>query len=171
VPWRAIRAALIFGALFGGWLVALTIPFVQKHLWLPFVGLVADTAGMIFSLFGAVVATTGRTLTVNGTTLTIAFGCDGLEAHGIFLAAILASGLSRRRKLRGLLVGTVMVYLFNQVRLCGIFLVAGISPRWFYYAHTVVGQTFVIVMTMALFVWWVGRDETGSEPASRTVLA
>jgi exosortase/archaeosortase family protein len=171
LPWGAIRAAALFAVIFGLWLYALTVGFLQDHLWLPFVGLVADTSGWIFRLFGATVETSARTLTVNGTTLTIAFGCDGLEAHGIFIAALLAAALPWKRKLTGLLIGTIGIFLINQIRVCGIFLVAGIGADWFYYAHTVVGQTFVIVATMALFLWWATRDEGEKKPKSEEALA
>jgi len=171
LPWGAIRAAALFAVIFGLWLYALTVGFLQDHLWLPFVGLVADTCGWIFRLFGATVETSARTLTVNGTALTIAFGCDGLEAHGIFIAAILAAALPWKRKLIGLLIGTIGIFLINQIRVCGIFLVAGMGGDWFYYAHTVVGQTFVIVGTMGLFLWWATRDEGEEKPKSEEALA
>jgi exosortase/archaeosortase family protein len=160
LPWAAIRAGLVFVAIFGAWLWMLTIGNLQEHIWLPFVNIVAQSAGLIFRVFGARVAVSGLSLSVNGVSLTIAFGCDGLEAHGIFIAAIFAAALSWKRRLLGLLVGTIGIFLINQIRVCGIFLAARFGSQWFYYAHTVVGQTFVIVATMGLFLWWVTRDES-----------
>jgi exosortase/archaeosortase family protein len=171
VPWRTIRAVGVFAIIAGGWFCAIQIGLLHHYVWAPFTGLVADCSGLIFKIFGAQVHAAGTTLSVNGTSLGIEFGCNGLEAHGILFAAVLASAMTWKRKLTGLAIGFVVIFLINQIRLCGLFIAAWSSPSLFEYCHTVIGQTFVIVGTMAFFLWWDSRDESNRKRKPKTVPA
>ena len=131
----------------------------------------ATATGWVFRLFGADVYAFGPTLSVNSVTLTIDFGCNGLEAHGIFFAAIVASAMPFRRKLTGLLVGFIGIFLVNLIRVCGIFIAAQVNQDLFYYAHSIVGQTFVILLTMALYLWWELRSGPAKKAESQAVSA
>lgn len=156
--WRTVRAAGIFIVVAGVWFWSLTNTFSLEHLWDPFTRFVAATCAGIFRLLGADVLMLGDTLNVNGTSLTIFFGCNGLEAHGLYLAAILASAMSWRRKLTGLIVGSVAVFAVNLARVCLLFVAAGFDEEVFHYIHTVVAPLVVILFTMAFFLWWDSRD-------------
>ncbi|HUU45061.1 MAG TPA: archaeosortase/exosortase family protein, partial [Acidobacteriota bacterium] len=165
------RTVGVFVGVAGIWFYTLVNALCRHHLWDPFTGFVATATGWVFRLFGAEVYAAGPTLTVNGTTLTIDFGCNGLEAFGIFLAAVVASSSPVRRKLTGLLVGFVGVFILNLIRACGIFIAAATNPDLFQYVHHIVGQTFVIVFTMALYLWWELRGDSGRKAKSQALPA
>jgi exosortase/archaeosortase family protein len=169
VPWPLVRAVGTFALIAGVWFIGLRVHFLEDHLWTPFTGLVARCSGWALMLFGADVQAAGTSLTVDGTSLGIAFGCNGLEAHGIFIAAVVASAMSGRRKLTGLVIGSVAIFIVNLIRVCALFIAAGIDYEVFTYLHTVVGQTFVIIVTMALFLWWDSRDDPKKRPKPATV--
>ena len=171
LDWYVLRAVGTFVLAAGAWFYTLPNAFCRQYLWDPFTGFVATATGWVFRAFGAEVYASGPTLSVNSTTLTIDFGCNGLEAHGIYFAAIVASAMPIRRKLTGLLVGFLGIFLLNLIRVCGIFIAAEINQDLFYYAHSIIGQTFVIILTMALYLWWELRNEPARKTASQVVSA
>lgn len=111
----------------------------------------------IFNLAGQTVAASGKTVSVNGTALSIAIGCNGVEAMALYFSAILAYPTSWLQKLAGLGLGLVGIFIINQVRVVGLFLVAMYKPGILPEAHNYGGQTFVIVMGMALWFFWAER--------------
>ncbi|MEW5701627.1 MAG: archaeosortase/exosortase family protein [Candidatus Zixiibacteriota bacterium] len=171
MPWRAIRAVGVFAIIAGVWFWSLNVEWLLEHVWRPYTSLVSIVAGGIFKLSGAQVQGAGASLSVNGTALTVEFGCNGLEAAGLYLAAVLASAVPWKRKLAGLGIGVVAIFLINQIRVCGLYLAAMAGGSWFDFAHIIVGQTFVIVLTMGVFLWWDSRDDRRGNAEVPPVLA
>ena len=68
----------------------------------------------------------------------------------LYFAAVFALPTGWRRRLLGVAIGIVGIFIINQVRVVGLFLVAMFKPDILPYAHHYAGQTFVIVMGMAL---------------------
>ena len=109
------------------------------------------------SACGQSAALFGKTVTINDTTLSIATGCNGVEAIALYFAAVLALPARWRRRLVGLAIGIVGIFIINQIRVVGLFLVAMFQPDILPHAHNYAGQTFVIVMGMALWFLWAER--------------
>jgi len=171
VHWASLKAIGLFVlySAIGFWL--LYNPFVIRNFSDPFTDFVARTAGWLFRIFGADTSGSGTVLSVGGTSFSIAFGCNGLEALAIYVAAMLASPFYWKSKIWGLLVGFVGNFIINQIRIIGLFLAAMIGEQQFEYAHTIIGQTFVIVLTMALFLWWGNRYGQRKKAKAKPVLA
>ena len=152
--WPVVRTLAVFVLIAGIWFWSIPQPFMRANVWDPFTQLVTGTVGLVFRIFGSDVAASGTSLTVNGTTLQIEFGCNGLEAHGLFIAAILAVPMPWLRKSRALLLGSFGIFVLNLIRVCGLFIVARLDRQMFEFSHMVVGQTLVIVATMAMLLWF-----------------
>lgn len=152
-----IKAAAIFFAalIFFFWI--LNNGWAIEHIIDPFTTAVAFATSWIFKLAGQTVGASGKTVSVNGTTLSIAIGCNGAEAMALYFSAILAYPTSWLRKLAGLGLGFMGIFLINQVRVVGLFLVAMYKPGILPEAHNYAGQTFVIVMGMALWFFWAEK--------------
>jgi exosortase/archaeosortase family protein len=171
IHWASLKAVGLFALYSAVGFFLIYNERAGEYVVAPFTDVVARAAGLIFHVFGADVAGQGSTLTVGDTSLVIAFGCNGIEALVIYIAALLASPFPWSRKPWGLLVGVVGNFIINQVRIIGIFLAAGISRQAFAYTHEIIGQTFVIVLTMALFLWWGSRYGRRQKGTSGPVLA
>ncbi|HXF48710.1 MAG TPA: exosortase H [Verrucomicrobiae bacterium] len=128
-----------------------------RHFIAPYTSLVAFVAASIFRLFGQAALQAGTIVTVNGNPLSIATGCNGAEAMALYFSAILAFPTEWRQKLVGLILGLVGIFTINQVRVIGLFIVAMVKPEILPEAHNYAGQTFVIVMGMALWWFWAER--------------
>jgi len=92
--------------------------------------------------------------------LNIAQGCEGTEGFLLIGAAILAFSMSARRKILGLLWGGLVIYLANLLRIVVLYYVLKYRPSLFDFMHIFVGQTFIIVIGLLFFVFWIGRSAT-----------
>ena len=120
----------------------------------PFTGAVAQVTVWLFRAAGQDASAMGKTVTVNGASLSIATGCNGVEAMALYFAAVLALPALWTRRLLGIAIGVIGIFLINQIRVAGLFLVAIYRPEFLPQAHHYAGQTFVIVMGMALWFFW-----------------
>ena len=171
VHWASLKAIGLFGLYSGIGFWLLFNPSVNRGFVEPYTDFVARSTGWIFRVFGADAFASGTVLTLGGTSFSIAFGCNGLEALAIYMAAMLASPFYWKSKITGLIVGFAGNFIINQIRIIGLFLAAMIGEQQFEYAHTIIGQTFVIVLTMALFLWWGHRYGQRKKTKPKPVLA
>jgi exosortase family protein XrtM len=83
--------------------------------------------------------------------LQILKGCDGTESWLMLLSALVVFPAPAKRRLLGVLWGTILVFGLNQLRIVSLFLVALHRPDWFDMAHGTIWQT-VMVAAGAVFV-------------------
>jgi exosortase family protein XrtM len=100
----------------------------------------------------------GNTIVSGSFRLNIAQGCEGIEGFLLIGAAILAFYMSIRLKLLGLLWGFLVIYFANLLRIVLLYYVLKYRPSLFDFMHIFVGQTFIIVVGILFFVFWVGRS-------------
>lgn len=141
-----VSLALFFWLLNNDW--------VLRNILDPFTGAVARVTVWLFLLAGQNASAMGKTVIVNSTILSIATGCNGVEAMALYFAAVLALPARWTRRLIGVAIGFVGIFIINQIRVIGLFLVAMYRPEFLPQAHHYAGQTFVIVMGMALWFFW-----------------
>ncbi|HLG93663.1 MAG TPA: exosortase H [candidate division Zixibacteria bacterium] len=152
-----LKAVLIFfgGLVFFFWV--LNNAWIFQHIIGPYTGWVAFVSTVIFNLFGQAATQAGPMVTVGGTSLSIATGCNGVEALALYFSAVLAFPTDWKKKVLGLAFGLIGIFIINQVRVAGLFLVAMAKPEILEVAHNYAGQTFVIVIGMACFWLWAER--------------
>ncbi|WP_321492795.1 archaeosortase/exosortase family protein [uncultured Desulfobacter sp.] len=102
----------------------------------------------------------GRNINSNSIRMTVAAGCDGMDGLLIAVAAILAFPMAWRYKLNGLVMGTLVIYLTNLLRIVLLFYILLNTPKWFDFFHIYVGQFMVIFAGGLFFLFWVSRYGT-----------
>lgn len=165
-----IKAVAVFfiTLLLSFWL--LNNDWVMAHVLDPYTGIVARVTVLLFHVAGQSATAMGTSVSVNGTSLSIAQGCNGVEALALYLAAVFALPAGWKRKLVGVGFGIAGIFVINQIRVIGLFLVAMLRPELLPNAHNYAGQTFVIVMGMALWFFWAEKyagfrySKTGATP-------
>ncbi|MDG1293221.1 MAG: exosortase family protein XrtM [Pseudomonadales bacterium] len=98
--------------------------------------------------------------------LNIVRGCDGSGVWFMLTAAILGFGASVRHTIIGFVLGTLTVYLINQVRIVGLFYVIEYNRAWFPPVHTYFAPTLIIFLVAGFFlVWtrWSSNDEVATD--------
>ncbi|MBU0677765.1 MAG: archaeosortase/exosortase family protein [Verrucomicrobia bacterium] len=106
-----------------------------------------------------------------GCEVTIRKGCEGFEVFFILAAGMIAYPMRWSRKIMGLLVGAVFVYVLNIIRIISLFCVVWLWPGFFDAAHIMVWQTILILLSLLFFSWWIGKSPlhgSAGGPASRT---
>jgi exosortase/archaeosortase family protein len=108
----------------------------------------------------------GSTLQAAGGGLNILNGCEGLEALFLLYAAFLAAPLPWRARLRGALLGTLLVFAINQARIVALFYAARTDADLFGFLHAQAAPIAVIVLVGGYFYAWL---EYARAPAGKAV--
>ncbi len=103
---------------------------------------------------------------VSGTfQLNVAQGCEGIEGVLLIASAILAFAMGLREKILGIFVGFLVIYGANILRIVSLYYVLKYRPALFDFMHIFVGQTFIIVIGLLFFLFWInafsGTHEEG----------
>jgi exosortase family protein XrtM len=99
------------------------------------------------------IASGPRILSPQGS-LSILNGCEGTETLFLLIAAISAVRAPWRSKLKGVLLGTGLVYCLNQARIVALFFAAKENRRWFDMIHGYIAPSLIIVLGSLFFLWW-----------------
>ncbi len=174
---RKTPATVLFGVIIG---LALLAVFVMSALPQSMFHTVdvwtADVLGWLLGL-GVPSFPRGNSVTYSLAgqfrTLTVGYGCDGLLAGAIVLAAILPFPSRLLTKLAGLGLGLTLVLVVNQVRLIGLAVALRYLPaEEFEFYHVVVGQIFVLLVVCIYWsAWtrhalkpWIRKPDAEPEP-------
>lgn len=91
--------------------------------------------------------------------LSVLNGCEGIEAMLLLLAAIVAFSAPWKYKLMGAILGVVLVYVLNQVRIVSLYYAWRFDRDGFNILHGVVGPTLIIISACLFFLWWAQRSQ------------
>jgi exosortase family protein XrtM len=97
--------------------------------------------------------------------LSILNGCEGTETLFLLIAAIAAFRGTLKNKLRGMLLGAMLVYVLNQVRIVTLFFAAHESRTGFDLIHGYLAPGLIIALSSLYFLWWAGTT-IAAEPAT-----
>lgn len=89
--------------------------------------------------------------------LSVLNGCEGTESIFLLLAAIFAFTAPIKHKLKGALIGTLLVYFLNQMRIVSLYFAAHHDRHWFDLLHGTIAPTLIIALGCLFFLFWSGR--------------
>jgi len=101
--------------------------------------------------------------------LTILNGCEGTETVFLLLAAIAAFKAPWRHKLKGAVLGTLIVYGLNQGRIVALFFAVQQNRKWFDMLHGIIAPTLIIVLSVLFFLWWTSEIAFGASEQTSAV--
>ncbi len=158
---KALRFLLLFGVIFGAlyFLFGLA-PGVRFGIIKPYTRFLAKGVVAIINLFGAGAWADGTVVTSDRFSINIAMGCDGVEASSLLAAGVLAFPTTWRAKAIGLGVGMPLIHVINILRLVGLYYAGLFLPSVVEGIHVYVAQTIVILLSMAILVFWLERVAT-----------
>jgi len=114
----------------------------------------AKASGWMLNLFGQSVNVQGTYLTSTQLNLQIIPECTAASSFAIYLAAIVAYPAQLSVKGRGLLIGVLALFLLNLVRIASLYAVGGAFPEYLDFAHLVVWQSVMVILTIVLWMSW-----------------
>jgi len=90
-----------------------------------------------------------------GLRMVIEEGCEGSEGIIMVIAALLAFEMPLMIKLAGILIGTLLLYLSNLVRIVALYYSLRYRPDLFDLLHMYIGQSFYIFVGAVFFIFWI----------------
>jgi exosortase family protein XrtM len=82
-------------------------------------------------------------------------GCEGTETLLLLIAAVLAAGQSLRSVVVGIAIGSLLIYLVNQLRITMLFWVVANQRSSFELAHGYIAPLFVIGLAAIYYLFWL----------------
>lgn len=152
-----LRFVLLFVAFVAVFYSVSANSYVERTCWLPYLNLNADVSASILRFLGEKnVSVSGRSITGRGA-ISIERGCDAIDPSLLFVSAVLASPVTFRKKLFGMLIGTVALMLINLIRILSLYYVQWRFPSAFEVIHLEVWQFLFIVLALVFWVIWARR--------------
>ncbi len=81
-------------------------------------------------------------------------GCDGTEGFALFGSAVLASPFLLRARVFFLMIGSIVLFVVNTLRLVTLFMLGLYWPDVFHSAHMDLWPGFIIVAVMVCWLSW-----------------
>lgn len=83
--------------------------------------------------------------------------CTAIVPLAILIGGIAATPASLRQRLVAILVGTLALLAWNQLRLVSLWYVERLAPEHFDFVHVALWQPAMVVAVVALWIVWLGR--------------
>jgi exosortase/archaeosortase family protein len=150
------RPVLRFVAIF---LIALTffailfsLGSVRESIIPPHLAFVAGICGNILNMIGLPVTVTGATIWSDRISLVVVEGCDSVYPTSLLWCALLALPVPVSRRLAGMVVGALLLFALNILRVTSMYVVGIMVPSLFAAMHLYVWQGLFILCTLGLFL-------------------
>jgi exosortase family protein XrtM len=102
----------------------------------------------------------GNQILAPGGGLVIKIGCEGVEALFILIAALLTSQLKWRYKLHGIINGTILIYIFNQLRILILFYTFRTNKAMFELLHSSIAPLTLVSIACLYYYYWLVKHES-----------
>lgn len=150
-----LRFLVLFLAILAGYYV-LTLSFwVDRCFIYPTLELTAGAASWLMNLAGQGTAVQGVTIQGSDFAVRIQRGCDPLEPVILFAAAVIAFRAPRRKKVLGILLGGLLLFVLNLARILSLCWTTRNHPRWFETVHQEWWPALFIISSLVLWIAWI----------------
>jgi exosortase family protein XrtM len=103
---------------------------------------------------GYSVTTTGTRILSPLANLNVLKGCEGTETLLLLYAAMVALGRPLKSTVLGLILGTALVFLVNQIRIVSLFFVAAYQKSYFELVHGFLAPLLMVAIVAVFFLYW-----------------
>jgi len=90
-----------------------------------------------------------------GLRMVIEEGCEGTEGIILVIAALMAFQMSPLMKISGIVIGSLLLYVSNLVRIIALYFSLRYRPEFFDMLHMYIGQSFYIFVGAVFFIFWI----------------
>lgn len=161
--WAGLRNEFVFALLFLAIFATLASLYhasrgtVVERLLIDVVTVKPSAALIGFLTPSEQVVARGHLLVSPNARLSVLNGCEGIETILLLAAAILAYRAPWRQKVIGVLLGTLVIYALNQVRIVSLFYAFHYDREIFNALHGYVAPVILIILGGLYFLWWLSR--------------
>ena len=98
----------------------------------------------------------GSRLVAPGGGINILNGCDGVDVVLLLVAAMLVAPITPRWRLMGMLTGSGLIYLCNQLRILALFYAYRSDKSLFNLLHGIVAPFLLVLISAVFYFVWLG---------------
>lgn len=166
------RQGIRFVALFLGCLllasILLELDRVDHYVVNPITSAIARASGVLLAALGVPNQTYGTVIRGDdGFSVNILDGCNGMDVAAIVVSAVVAFPSTLVQKGIGVVLGLLGVQIVNLVRIVTLYLIGMRYPALFESFHYYVWQSAVIVLSMAIWLFWAEYLVRRAAPAAQ----
>jgi len=143
VDYEPVRQALMLDAYYTGAVVSMSIWLIQ--------------------LIGIDVTAQGAFLHLSSAVMEVKFGCNGLEAILLYVAAVLAFPASAKARLIGIIAGSTVLQILNIIRIAILAWVLEYRSDIFPIMHEYITQSIMIALAFIVFIIYL-QKVSGDRP-------
>ena len=121
----------------------------------------------LIALLGIAVSSDGKFLHLGSAVMEVKFGCNGLEAILLFVAAVLAYPASWKMRMTGIVVGSTLLQFFNLVRIAVLAWVLEYHGDIFVLMHEYITQSIMIALAFVTFLLYLQSLPTDAYTKNR----
>ena len=156
---RQHREGLRFCLRFSGYTLLAFIVLYALHdqVVVPFTRRIAWLTHQILRTMGVQAWVAGASVGVPGFAVEIKNNCNAIYEIGLYAAAVFAYPAPLRQRAAGLLLGAIVLYLVNLIRVLSLLALGRYFPGGFQVAHVYVWQALFLAVVAAYWLGWVGR--------------
>ena len=152
----------------GGWAVVLGLV-----AWIPSldrwaVSHTVDSMGWVSRLLRWPFVAYDDALVIHGVSMQIVPDCTPLMPTAAFAISVVAFPAPWRRRLIGIAVGAVLLWVYNLLRIFALIPVLKYRPTWFDFIHVYLWQTTTLIVVFAMFLIWLGTQTRRRTPVPTT---
>ena len=124
-----------------------------------YTGAVTKLSAWLIDAIGIPVNAKGALLYLNHAVMEVKFGCNGLEAILLYVAAVLAYPASAKLRLLGIILGSTLLQLLNIIRIGVLAWVLEYHEKQFALMHEYVTQSIMIALAFIVFLFYLQVTE------------
>lgn len=102
----------------------------------------------------------GNQIVAPGGGLVIKIGCEGVEALFILIAGLLSVTMAWRAKLSGILLGCMLIYAVNEIRILILFYAFRADKALFQLLHGTIAPLALIAIAGLFYHYWLLNNQT-----------
>lgn len=160
----SVRFPLLFlavmCALMGGY--HLLPPHWVEDVLVHYFAVVPGAAALDFLTPTFDVVASGNRIVSPMTRLNVLKGCEGVEMLLLLYAAVIAVGRPLRISLIGLVLGTLLIFFLNLLRIITLFFISRSWDQYFELMHGLLAPMLIVAITTLFFLYWLRMGEDGS---------
>ncbi|MBN1906176.1 MAG: exosortase H [Deltaproteobacteria bacterium] len=127
---------------------------VREKLINPFVRVICEQASYLINLFGTDVFSRDTIIIGSGFSVDVKDGCNAVYEISLFICAVLAYPSRLKYKLLGIACGSLIIYLFNLIRIVVLYMTGKYYNNIFKMVHDHVSQSLFIFLVVVLWLLW-----------------
>jgi len=154
-----LRFVLLLAGLFGLFNVAFYAWIAESEFLERYLALNARVSAPLIRFFDTDAQADGIEVRSPRFSLEVKHGCDALQPAAFFVFAVLGSpvGISLRRRVLPILIGTAGLMTLNIVRIITLFYTGLKFPTWFETMHLDIWQAVFIFVPLVFWITWARR--------------